>query len=201
VLENEGRSDDLYIYLPAVRLTRRISASQRADSFFGTDLTYEDVEPKRVSDYEVSWAPDAGVTADQRAAASKGGCELLEVRGTVEFDSAYDRQVTCVEAARSIIVWTDYYVAGQFIKRLTLDPEEVRLVGGRYVPFSITVETPKANSITKVITESYELRADIEDRLFDTWNLSAGDVKTDLRKSAPAPPVDTDDAYELQPGS
>ncbi|MCZ6805367.1 MAG: outer membrane lipoprotein-sorting protein [Deltaproteobacteria bacterium] len=187
VLENEERSDDLFVYLPAVRLTRRLSSSQRGDSFFGTDLSYEDVEPKRISDYNVDWASDEDVTPSQLADATNAGCTLLDVRGTTDFDSAYDRQVTCVETARSIIIWTDYYRSGKFLKRLSLDPADVRMVGDRHIPFLITVETPQRHSITKVITETYELRAKISDRLFDTWNLSAGDIKSDRRKSKPMP--------------
>ena len=54
ILENADANDDLWVYLPALRMTRRISSSQRADSFFGTDLSYEDVEPKHADDYDVT---------------------------------------------------------------------------------------------------------------------------------------------------
>lgn len=36
--------DDQWLYLPALRKTRRISASNRGDYFLGTDLTYEDIK-------------------------------------------------------------------------------------------------------------------------------------------------------------
>ncbi len=201
ILEQEGRSDDLFVYLPGVDMTRRLSASQRADSFFGTDLSYEDVEPKRITDYEVVWAPDSNVTPEQKVAAAEAGCELLEVRGTAQFDSVYERQVICVEVARSIIVWTDYYAGGKHLKRLTLDPAEVRAIGGHYVPFAITVETPAQHSVTRVITESYEVLAEIDDRLFDTWNLSAGSVKSDRRKTTPLESGAEEKEVRQYPGS
>src|SRR5688500_10008912 len=39
-----GKEDDQWLYLPALRKTRRISASNRGDYFLGTDFTYEDIK-------------------------------------------------------------------------------------------------------------------------------------------------------------
>lgn len=38
------RDDDQWLYLPALRKVRRISASDRGDYFLGTDFTYEDIK-------------------------------------------------------------------------------------------------------------------------------------------------------------
>lgn len=38
------KEDDQWLYLPALRKTRRISASDRGDYFLGTDFTYEDIK-------------------------------------------------------------------------------------------------------------------------------------------------------------
>jgi len=38
------KDDDQWLYLPALRKTRRVSASNRGDYFLGTDLTYEDIK-------------------------------------------------------------------------------------------------------------------------------------------------------------
>lgn len=37
------KEDDRWLYLPALRKTRRISGSEKGDYFLGTDLTYEDI--------------------------------------------------------------------------------------------------------------------------------------------------------------
>ena len=57
------------------------------------------------------------------------------------------------------------------------------------IPFLITVETPRRRSVTRVVTEDYDLRAQIPDRLFNTWNLEAGDARSDRRKTRGAAPV------------
>jgi hypothetical protein len=199
ILENENASDDLYVYLPAVRLTRHLSSAQRADAFFGTDLTYEDVEPKHVEDYRARW-----LDAEEREAleleADAESCRLMEITAAPGFESAYERQISCIEPERAIIAWTDFYAKGRVVKRLTIDPAKVKPVGERYIPFLITVETPGRRSVTRVVTEEYDLRAEIPDRLFNTWNLESGDAKSDRAKTrAPvsAPGFDADGQLDL----
>ena len=39
----DGRSDDQYIYLPALRRVKRIASDSKNDSFMGSDFTYDDM--------------------------------------------------------------------------------------------------------------------------------------------------------------
>ncbi len=174
ILENDGKSDDLWVYLPALRMTRRISSSQRADSFFGTDLSYEDVEPKHAEDYEVALG-DAAQDAE--------GCIALEIRAREGIESTYERMLSCIEPERALILWTDFYRKGTRIKRLRMDPASVRAVGERFIPHLITMETLRTRSQTKVRTLSYELVGELPEKLFNTWNLEAGDAERDRSRT------------------
>ena len=175
ILENDGASDDLYVYLPATRTTRHLSANQRGDSFFGTDLSYEDIEPKYVEDYDA-----------RRVAAEDGedgGCHPIELRARAHFESTYERMVSCIEEERGIILWTKFYQRGAVVKRLEIDPGSVRKIGERFIPFTMTMSSMRQRSQTVVRTESYEIRPAIPDELFSTWNLEAGDANRDRTRS------------------
>lgn len=50
-----NKDDDQWLYLPAMRKVRRISASDRGDYFLGTDFTYEDIKKENkvsIEDYK-----------------------------------------------------------------------------------------------------------------------------------------------------
>jgi outer membrane lipoprotein-sorting protein len=47
----EGKDDEQWLYLPALKKVRRISSSGRADYFMGTDFTYSDLGDNDVDDY------------------------------------------------------------------------------------------------------------------------------------------------------
>lgn len=49
--EREDKETEQFLYLPALRRTRRIVSSQKDHRFVNTDFTYEDMERRRVEDY------------------------------------------------------------------------------------------------------------------------------------------------------
>ncbi len=174
ILENEGSADDMWVYLPALRLTRRISAAQRADSFFGTDLSYEDVEPKRAEDYHARWAAVDSTDPE---------CALVEWKAREGIESAYGSMRSCIEPDRGVVRWTDFFRKGRRVKRLEIDPARVESVDEHFIPFELVVSTARTGTRTKLITERYELRRKIPDSLFSTWNLEAGDAARDRKRS------------------
>lgn len=175
VLENETGSDDLFVYLPATDFTRRISGAQRADAFFGTDLSYEDVEPKRASDWLASYV-DSERSEDD-------ACWVIEIRARPEFESTYDRMRSCIEPERAVIHWTEFYAGGRPMKRLEVDPGSVRSVGPRFIPFSARMTTPDRRSETELLVGAHDLRQDIPDSLFSKKSLELGDAKRDRKRS------------------
>ncbi len=182
ILEEAGRSDELFIYLPSLKKSKRLSAAQRADLFFGTDLSYEDVEPKHVEDYEIE---DLGEDAFEGRP-----CRLIEQRARPPYESTYKKIVSCIEAERGVILWTDFYRGDKARKRLQVDPTSVRAVEGRFIPHLITVTTPSRRSQTRIVIESYQLRSDIPDSLFSTWNLEAGSARRDRNRAGEAGVMD-----------
>jgi hypothetical protein len=52
-IENHDRSDDHFVWVPALRRVRRMTSVQRSDAFQGTDLTLEDLEVHRAFRFEV----------------------------------------------------------------------------------------------------------------------------------------------------
>lgn len=176
VLENDEMSDDQYVYLPSAQRTIRLSSAQRADSFFGTDLAYEDLEPKYAADYQVE------SLGDDRFGDLP--CHRINIRLRPGFESTYDHMESCVEPERAIMLWTDFYRRGKYFKRLEIDPAHVRPVQERFIPFRMTMSTPHRESETVMETEDYELRPQIPEQLFSVFNLESGNAKRDRRRAA-----------------
>lgn len=53
-IEHEDRDDDQWLYLPALRRTRRISPANQTDRFMGSDFTYEDVQSEDLEAFDYS---------------------------------------------------------------------------------------------------------------------------------------------------
>jgi len=182
VIEHDDQPDDVFLYLPAAARTRRISLAQRYDSFFGTNLTYEDLEPKYARDWQARFEGGSEVA----------GVRCLELRITPRegVESQYDWMRSCIDPERNVALRTDYYVGQRRIKRLSVDPRRVDRIDGRWIARFARLESVATDFTTEITSELYERRASIPDRIFTTWNLEAGNPANDLRALREGGPPD-----------
>ncbi len=50
--DNPKRDDDQWLYLPALRKTKRIASTDKSGSFMGSDLNYSDMTSRNLEDYD-----------------------------------------------------------------------------------------------------------------------------------------------------
>ena len=50
--DDPSRDDDQWLYLPALRKTKRIATSDKSGSFMGSDLNYSDMTDRELEDYD-----------------------------------------------------------------------------------------------------------------------------------------------------
>ena len=160
VLEQDGRPDDYFLYLPALSRVRRVSGAQRSDSFMGTDLTYEDLERRRVEDF-----------ADLRAEAEAvDGEPALRVSARPLLEARYERIEFLVATRDAALLETRYFAraAGEPTKRIRFPRAQLREQGGFSVPQRIEVENLRNRSRPEVVATSLEVGPTLDLRLFTT---------------------------------
>jgi hypothetical protein len=114
-----GRSD-AWLYQPEEQRPRRVGTAQKADSFYGSDLTFEDLERPHWERWRIAPA----------GAAEEAGRSCRVVDATPPPDSQYARLRIWIDPLRAGVARIDFFrdAAGQPIKRLRVDlaaaPEE-----------------------------------------------------------------------------
>ena len=101
VWEHDTVDDERFLFLPALGRVRRIAGSEKQESFVGSDLSYEDIGGRELSDYtyavaerDSTWvAPDG----------TKYPAWLLESRAT-DTSAAYPRTVSTVRKDNFFVV-------------------------------------------------------------------------------------------------
>jgi len=97
---HKAGEDDQWLYLPASKRTRRISAGHKSGSFMGSEFTYEDLAPPVASKYAHTRMPDG--TAGERP------CFQLERRPRTE-GSGYSRQLVWLDEEYLVPLKVEYY--------------------------------------------------------------------------------------------
>jgi hypothetical protein len=163
VLEQDGRPDDYFLYLPALARVRRVSGAQRSDSFMGTDLTYEDLERRRVEDF-----------ADLRAEpAEVAGEPALRIGARPRLEARYERVEFLVATRDAALLETRYFGRGgaEPTKVIRFPREHLREEAGFSVPQRIEVENLRNRTRTEVTVTALEVGTQLDLRLFTTGAL------------------------------
>ncbi len=166
MIENEGREDDFFIYMPSQKRVRRVSTAQRNSSFMGTDLNYEDMERRYVADYIVSKRPPSSIDGE----------ETYVVHARPRYESSYAVLEVFIAASDHAILEIRYFDADRDEPwKIQRTPRESILVQGDYlIPTRIEVEDFRRRSATEVEFKSIQVNPEIADALFSTVALESG---------------------------
>jgi hypothetical protein len=103
-VEHSDGDDDLWIYLPALKKSRRLVASNKKDSFVGSDFSYGDIALPKVDQYRHTLRGTEAVDGHQ--------CYVVEstpASDAVRANSGYARKITWVRSDNYLEVKVEYY--------------------------------------------------------------------------------------------
>lgn len=168
---DQAKDDDQWLYLPALRKVRRISASDRGDYFLGTDFTYEEIKKESkiaAEDYDFELLGEETID----------GHHTWAVRATPNSKAArealgYSKVVLRIDSNVWIPRFTEYWdVAGNFLK--TVHSRQIENIDGIWSVIEITAENHKTGHQTHLEFRNTDYDAAIPERLFEKTSLKRG---------------------------
>ncbi len=146
---NKLERDDQWLYLPALKRVKRISARSRTGPFMGSEFSYEDLGSPEVDKYKYRYLRDEPCLETQ--------CFVFE-RYPKDADSGYSKHVLWVDKDHYRLARVDYYDRkGDLLKLLTI--RDYRRYANNYwrarEMVMINQQTAKA---TTLIWENYQFQ-------------------------------------------
>ena len=163
IVEEEDGRNDTWIYQRELRRPRRVLAGHKGDSFYGSDLSFEDLEHHDWRRFQLRRLPD---TTEQ-------GKRAFVVEASNPSDSQYSKVVATVERDRLALLRLDLFKAGsgEPIKSLELAANEIEEENGILKPARMWVRQRGRDASTEVIFEQIEDDPHIADSVFATMRL------------------------------
>ncbi len=161
-IENLGREDDNWLYLPALRKTRRIAGADKRDSFVGTDFSFEDLEPERLDSYEYRLAGSEIVEKSETWVVEATPTDPKKIEET-----AYGGRQLWIDKKNGVMRRSEFYGRdGTFLKRL--NAEDVRPVPGtdKWRAYRLTMEDILGGSRTVLEISSYHIDEGVPEEYF-----------------------------------
>lgn len=94
------KSDDQWLFLPALNRVKRISSSNKSGPYMGSEFAYEDISSQEVGKYTYKWLHDEALNGRD--------CFVME-RYPLDKNSGYTRQVAWMDKTIYQPLKVDYY--------------------------------------------------------------------------------------------
>ena len=155
LVETPSGASDVWLYQSEERRPRRVGAAHRADAFYGSDLSYEELEHQRFAAWSLRLLP-----SDDPAAAL--------VEAIPPADSQYGRLRIWIDRARTAIARIDFFrgAESQPAKRLSVSLDGVVEEAGYLRVERMRIEQVGRDAWTDVATARMEIDPAISPALF-----------------------------------
>jgi outer membrane lipoprotein-sorting protein len=167
LIEHAAGEDDMWIYLPALKKVRRLVASNKKDSFVGTEFSYGDVIGHKTSDWTHRILQEETVEGSPTYV-----IESLPKDDEVKSNTGYSKRVSWVAKDNFIAVRTDFWdVGGQPLKTLTA--REIKAVGtnAKWQPMISEAINLQNGRKTVIRFEEFKADQDLSDNYFTPRSL------------------------------
>ena len=114
--DEEGKDDDQWIYLPALKKTKRISSDSKSDYFMGSDFTYDDLGDRQPKQDKHKLLREENVNGEN--------CFVVESTPK-DKDYMYSKTITWIIKDKWIGLKKEFYDEdGELLKTLNVDKYE-----------------------------------------------------------------------------
>ena len=160
-IEHEGEDDEMRLWLPAFNKVRRISSKQKADSFMGSDMSYEDMTSRELNEYTYKLTGSEIIDSSEYY--------ILESTPNPELESTYSKHIAWVSKSDYLVMKEESYDnSGRLLKVKSLVYKRLK---GYDVPEEMYVENVQKNHNTSLTFDQIEVDTDVSDKLFQEKNL------------------------------
>lgn len=162
--DEEGRDDDQWIYLPALKKVKRISSDSKSDYFMGSDFTYDDLGDRHPSEDTHELIREEKIDGED--------CYVVESIPKEE-DYMYSKTVTWVSKDKWIGLNKEFYDEdGDHLKNLTV--ENYGKIDGFWTILHSEMHNIQKDHKTIMKLKDVKLNTGIDDNMFTERMMKRG---------------------------
>jgi outer membrane lipoprotein-sorting protein len=159
-----GKSDDQWIYLPALRRVKRISSDGKGDAFMGSDFSYDDLAERHPS-RDIHTIIGSGTINGE-------SCWIIESKAK-DASEGYSKTISWISKERLTGFKREYYDRKSALLK-TLSVLETRTIGSYLMITRTEMHNVQKNTRTRMEFTDLKLDTGITDDLFSERILARG---------------------------
>jgi outer membrane lipoprotein-sorting protein len=161
----DKEDDDIWLFMPALRKTRRIISSEKSKNFMGSEFSYADMTPPNLDDFTYKILGDQEVEGEL--------CwkiEMVPKNFDVADENGFSRRIAYIAKQDFVIRKAIYYdLEEEFHKELTVkEVRELDTKNHRYRPMQMIMINRKNGRKSIMKVDEIKFNPDVKDEYFTT---------------------------------
>jgi hypothetical protein len=163
--DDADKDDDQWLYLPALKKTKRIASSDKSGSFMGSDFSYADMTDRPLEKYEYQLLKEDELDGHPVWIIQSTPIDEEEIDET-----GYTKSIQFVRKDNHVVVQAKIWVK-KGKRNKYMEVQELQLIEGIWVPTVMTMTTKKGNeTLHKTILRTSDVKFN-QDLDFDSFTV------------------------------
>jgi outer membrane lipoprotein-sorting protein len=161
----EEKDDDMWLFMPALRKTRRIVSTEKAKNFMGSEFTYADMTPPILDEFKYVLLGEEDV---EEMLCWK--IEMIPVDDDVADENGFSKRISYIGKKDFVIRKAIYYdLDGELHKELTVeDIKEIDTMNHKYRPMHMIMVNRQNGRKSILQVDEIQFNPDVNDDFFTT---------------------------------
>jgi len=169
--DDPDRDDDQWLYLPALKKSKRIASTDKSKSFMGSDFTYSDMTSLNLEDYDFKLLKTQTVKDKETWI-----LESLPRNNEVIEETGYTKSLLFVRQDNYVVIRAVHFVK-EGSRHKYMDVKKLELIDHIWMPTEIHMTTKKGKTtLHKTILKHHDIRfnQDLDESFFTVRRMEKG---------------------------
>ncbi|HZJ74839.1 MAG TPA: outer membrane lipoprotein-sorting protein [Perlabentimonas sp.] len=157
----EEKSDDMWVYLPSMRRTRRIVSTERGKSFMGSEFSNADMSRPNVNDFTYKLLGEETVNGKP--------CWIVESLAKsreVETEYGFKRRVSYIEKSTYLIQKSEIYDRMNKLNKIMTLSDYRKQSNGRYFSYGMQMENVQNKRRSEMRVNKFQMGTNLNEGSF-----------------------------------
>jgi hypothetical protein len=161
VYDYEKQSDDMWVYLPALRKVRRVISSEKGKNFMGSEFTNADMSKPNFDDFDYKLIGSEILSGFE--------CYKIESKcktQTLAAEYGFYKRISYIDKATTLCYKVEYYNANDILQRIQTIGDYRKQLGGKYFAFNMKMQNMTNGRNTEIIITRLQTDSNLPESVF-----------------------------------
>jgi hypothetical protein len=166
IYDFDNQSDNIWIYMPALRKVRRILSSEKGKNFMGSEFTNADMTQPNADDY--IYTDTGSKTIDGKI------CRMIEAKcknNEIMQENNFSKKISYIDKSENLCYRVDFYDLNGQLYKIQYISNYQKQNNGKFFALKMVMENVKNGRKSILITDKIQTGSTFRENFFSPGNL------------------------------